>query len=78
MKQIKKLKKKLEEDIEKNRIDTNGIVKRLYYIPTQKKFGLNDIKKNLKLTEYVALNFAKRKQNLRELESMFNIYKAKN
>lgn len=47
--------------MDKERIHTKEIVKRLYYAPTHKKFGFNDIKKNLKLTEYVALNFAKQK-----------------
>ena len=35
------------------------IVKRLYYNPTRKKFGMQEIKNRLKLTEYIALNFAK-------------------
>ena len=63
---------------EKNRIGLQEIIKRLYYIPTQKKFGLNDIKKNLKLTEYIALNFAKQKQSMNKIEYILNSHKEKN
>ena len=59
---------------EKERIPTKEIVKRLYYVPTQKKFGLNDIRKNSKLTEYIALNFAKQKINLNKIEFILNPY----
>ena len=45
----------------KDKINMKDIVQRLYYAQTQKKFGLSDIKRNLKLTEYVAFNFAKKK-----------------
>ena len=62
---------------EKARIPTKEIAKRLYYIPTQKKFGLNDIRKNLKLTEYIALNFAKQKLNLNKLEYILHPYRDK-
>ena len=48
-------------DLINDRVHSKDIVKRLYYAQTQKKFGLSDIKRNLKLTEYVALNFAKKK-----------------
>lgn len=59
----------IEEECKKNRIDTQEIAKRLYYKPTQKKFGFNDIKKNLKLTEYIVLNLAKKKLNLNRIEN---------
>ena len=45
----------------KDKINMKDIVQRLYYAQTKKKFGLSDIKRNLKLTEYVAFNFAKKK-----------------
>ena len=56
--------------LDKERIHTKEIVKRLYYEPTHKKFGFNDIKKNLKLTEYVALNFAKQKLYFNRIDRM--------
>ena len=55
--------------------DTKEIIKRLYYKPTEKKFGFNDIKKNLKITEYVALNFAKQKLKSNKLENILKPYK---
>ena len=42
-----------------NKYNMTEIVKRLYYNPTRKKFGIQEIKNRLKLTEYIALNFAK-------------------
>ena len=67
----------IQDPQEKNRIPIKEIVKRLYYIPTKKKFGLNDIKKNLKLTEYITLNFAKQQQNMNKIEFILNSYKDK-
>ena len=50
-----------ENQLIKDKMHLKDIVQRLYYSQTQKKFGLSDIKRNLKLTEYVAFNFAKKK-----------------
>ena len=50
-----------ENQLFKDKMHLKDIVQRLYYSQTQKKFGLSDIKRNLKLTEYVAFNFAKKK-----------------
>ena len=52
-----------EGSFEKTKNCTNeiDIIKRLYYIPTTKKFGLQEIKNRLKLTEYIALTNAKKK-----------------
>ena len=54
-------KKEKNENTEKDKNLKNGIdtIKRLYYIPTRKKFGLQEIKNRLKLTEYIALTHAK-------------------
>ena len=41
----------------KNKTD---VIKRLYYIPTRKKFGLQEIRNRLKLTEYITLTRAKK------------------
>ena len=69
--------KKLEDEVKKNRIDTQEIVKRLYYLQTRKKYGINDIRKNLKLTEYVVLHFAKQKLHLNKINQIFNPYECK-
>ena len=45
--------------IKKEKISDAEIIKRLYYIPTRKKFGLQEIRNRLKLTEYIALTNAK-------------------
>ena len=66
--------KKNENEVEKNKINIKELVKRLYYAPTQKKFGLFDVKKNLKLTEYIALHFAKQKQKMNKIEIIKNPY----
>ena len=70
--------KKHENEVEKNKINIKELVKRLYYAPTQKKFGLFDVKKNLKLTEYIALHFAKQKQKMNKIEIIKNPYIEKN
>ena len=49
------------KELFKDKLQMKDIVQRLYYAQTQKKFGLSEIKRNLKLTEYVAFNFAKKK-----------------
>ena len=48
------------------------IVKRLYYNPTRKKFGMQEIKNRLKLTEYIALNFAKNNLLQNEIKKKIN------
>jgi hypothetical protein len=60
----------LDVNVNKNKISLKEIVNRLYYTQTQKKFGLKEIKKNLKLTEYVALNFAKEKLFLSQMDKI--------
>ena len=60
----------LDVNVNKNKISLKEIVNRLYYTQTQKKFGLKEIKKNLKLTEYVALNFAKEKLFLNQMNKI--------
>ena len=56
----------------KNRLETKDIIKRLYYDQTQKKFGLDFVKRNLKLTEYVTLNFAKKRLYLKRIDNILN------
>ena len=45
----------------RNIYNKTDIIKRLYYLPTRKKFGLQEIRNRLKLTEYIALTHAKKK-----------------
>ena len=45
----------------KNPKNDTDVIRRLYYIPTRKKFGLQEIRNRLKLTEYIALTHAKNK-----------------
>ena len=56
----KKNKEKEKIKLKKNNNNIYEIVERLYYKPTRRKFGLNEIKKYLKLTEFVAIDVAKR------------------
>ena len=57
-----KIKEKSFERAKKARKKTE-VIKRLYYIPTRKKFGLQEIRNRLKLTEYIALTHAKKNIN---------------
>jgi len=63
-----------EDGLIKDKMNIKDIIKRLYYAQTKKKYGLNDIKRNLKLTEYVALNFAKNKVYWNLIDSTLKSY----
>ena len=47
-------------------------VKRLYYIPTRKKFGLQEIRNRLKLTEYIVLTHAKNNIYKNKIKQIIN------
>ena len=66
--------RKMSQNFEKNKNSKNGIeiIKRLYYIPTRKKFGLQEIKNRLKLTEYIALTHAKNNIYKKEMQKIVN------
>ena len=57
------------------KINDIEIIKRLYYAPTRKKFGLQEIKKRLKLTEYIALTYAKNNIYKKEVRKIVNMQK---
>ena len=57
------------------KINDIEIVKRLYYNPTRKKFGLQEIKKRLKLTEYIALTHAKKNIYKNEVRKIVDMQK---
>ena len=50
-------------------------IKRLYYIPTRKRFGLQEIKNRLKLTEYIALTHAKNSIYRNAIKQLINMKK---
>ena len=57
----------------KKSINESEAIKRLYYLPTRKKFGLQEIKNRLKLTEYIVLTHAKNniyKNNIKKIIDM--------
>ena len=62
-------------DKSKNSKTKNGIdvIKRLYYIPTRKKFGLQEIRNRLKLTEYITLTRAKKNIYNKEIIQIINM-----
>ena len=53
----------------KKNSNINEMVKRLYYKPTRHKFGLDEIKKYSKLTEYIAIDVAKRNILLNKMKT---------
>ncbi len=78
------LMKKEDEIIDNNKNNTNSmikystdeVIKRLYYKPMKIQFGLNEVRKNNKITEYYALKLAKHAMFLKDLnENNFIINK---
>ena len=76
------LMKKENEKIDNNKNNTNSIIKyttdeiikRLYYRPMKIHFGLNEVRKNNKITEYYALKLAKHSMFLKNInENNFTI-----
>lgn len=55
------------------KINDIEIIKRLYYAPTRKKYGLQEIKKRLKLTEYIALTHAKKDIYKKEVRKIIDM-----
>ena len=53
--------------------NSTDVIKRLYYIPTRKKFGLQEIRNRLKLTEYIALTHAKKNFYNKEIIQIVNM-----
>ena len=63
------------DKVKNPKINDLEIIKRLYYAPTRKKFGLQEIKKRLKLTEYIALTHAKNNIYKKEVRKIVNMQK---
>ena len=63
------------DKIKKSKKSNVEIIKRLYYIPTRKKFGLQEIKSRLKLTEYFALTHAKKSIYNQEVKKIVDMQK---
>ena len=60
-----------------NKYSMDEIIKRLYYKPMKIGFGINEIRKNNKITEYYALKLAKHNQFLIDINNN-NYFKNKN
>ena len=63
------------DKVKNPKINDIEIIKRLYYDPTRKKFGLQEIKKRLKLTEYIALTHAKKNIYKNEVRKIVDMQK---
>ncbi len=82
-KEIKQIKKRNEIhsvikgsfDKTKNSKNESEAIKRLYYIPTRKKFGLQEIRNRLKLTEYIVLTHAKNNIYKNKIKQIINMQK---
>ena len=82
-KEIKPIKKKNQIhrvtkgsfDKTKNSKNESEAIKRLYYIPTRKKFGLQEIRNRLKLTEYIVLTHAKNNIYKNKIKQIVNMQK---
>ena len=56
----------------KKKANTKDIVNRLYYKYHLKTLGLNEVKRTKKLTEFIALNLAKKKSRIKNFENILN------
>ena len=56
--------------INKKKVDFYNLIQRLYYKYHLKYLGLEEVKRNKKLTEFIALNFAKKKAMRKYIENM--------
>ena len=50
----------------------NDIIQRLYYKPNFNILGFNEIKRSKKLTEFIALNLAKKKERIKDIVNELN------
>ena len=63
---------KLINDKNKKKTFSKDTVQRLYYKYHQKNLGFNEVKRTKKLTEFIALNLAKKKSRLQNFEKILN------
>ena len=66
-------KNKLYNEVKNKKKDiSRDLVQRLYYKYHSQKLGFNEVKRNKKLTEFIALHLAKKKSRIRNLVSALN------
>ena len=68
----------IKNKIKKKKTNFEDTIQRLYYKHHIKYLGLNEVKKNKKLTEFIALNFAKKKNIIKNFELVLNPIKKRN
>ena len=66
------IKAKDNELINKKKRNSKDLLQRLYYKHHVKKLGLDEVKRNKKLTEFIALNLAKKKSRMKNFEGILN------
>ena len=66
------IKTKDNELINKKKRNSKDLLQRLYCKYHTKKLGLDEVKRNKKLTEFIALNLAKKKSRLKNFEGILN------
>ena len=66
------IKAKDTELINKKKRNSKDLLQRLYCKHHAKKLGLDEVKRNKKLTEFIALNLAKKKSRLKNFEGILN------
>ena len=64
--------KLINEKIKKKKYSNNDIIQRLYYKPNFNILGFNEIKRSKKLTEFIALNLAKKKERIKDIVNELN------
>lgn len=64
--------KTMKNKSKKKKINFDDTIQRLYYQHHIKFLGLGEVKKNKKLTEFIALNFAKKRNVIKNFESLLN------
>ena len=72
MNRVFEVKNKLINDKNKKKTFSKDTVQRLYYKYHQKNLGFNEVKRTKKLTEFIALNLAKKKSRVQNFEKILN------
>ena len=66
------IKAKDNELINKKKRNSKDLLQRWYCKHHTKKLGLDEVKRNKKFTEFIALNLAKKKSRLKNFEGILN------
>ena len=61
---------KAKNKTNKKKVNFENLIQRLYYKYHAKYLGFEEVKRNKKLTEFIALNFAKKKMLRKYIENM--------